>query len=510
MLSKKNIYVALVFIIFLGAFLRFYKLGNNSFVADEFLDINSTYSYFETGKWQNWDFNFGKVNTENVFEARDERAWIYKWQVAEVFRFLPSTEGTARLVSAFWGVFTIFLMYLAGSYFSKKKTVGLLSAFLFAVSISGIEFDRHFRMYAMFFPIYLLLSWFLFKFLEGDYTGKIKFLKSINERSGLNFLFLVPALFFGIISFLTHQLTVNIVAVLAVYLIVWMILNWKKNREITNKYLALIGIGIAGIAGTLIFYPKMVRENFKELTFFSNHSRYFFIFLEDYSHFIVAAIFLVLGIYFLIKKEKLSKEGSWLLVSFLVPLLMAVFIWDRNTGSQYIFFIQSFGIIFIASGIYFAADFFRNNLSKSGAKAYLITILLALLILPNYAYFFQENNTYNQKSDSSNPNYRKVFAYFKKSKTENDVLITRNFRNYYWSGAKVKVFDFGGELSKKKLSLQEIEKIVQENPSGWIIISENDESYISNDVMTYLEKNFEKVSNVQVRGKIKVFRWGNL
>jgi hypothetical protein len=53
MFSKKNLYVALLVIIILGAFLRFYKLGNNSFVADEFLDINSSYAYFKTNVWQN-------------------------------------------------------------------------------------------------------------------------------------------------------------------------------------------------------------------------------------------------------------------------------------------------------------------------------------------------------------------------------------------------------------------------------------------------------------------------
>ncbi len=157
-LSKKNIITILLLIVLFGAILRFYKLGATSFVADEFLDIKSSYAYFKTHQWQSWDFNWGKVNTDNVLEARDERAWAYKWQVAQLFRFLPATEGTARAISALWGVLTMVLIYFVGTYFSKKKMVGLLSAFLFAISLSGIEFDRKLRMYAMFLPVYLVFS----------------------------------------------------------------------------------------------------------------------------------------------------------------------------------------------------------------------------------------------------------------------------------------------------------------------------------------------------------------
>jgi len=45
MFSKKNLYIMLITIILLGAFLRFYKLGNNAFVADEFFDINFRLAY---------------------------------------------------------------------------------------------------------------------------------------------------------------------------------------------------------------------------------------------------------------------------------------------------------------------------------------------------------------------------------------------------------------------------------------------------------------------------------
>jgi 4-amino-4-deoxy-L-arabinose transferase-like glycosyltransferase len=509
MFSKKNIYVALVIVILLGAFLRFYKLGNNSFVADEFLDINSSYAYAKTGIWQNWDFNFGRVNNDNVFQARDERAWVYKWPVAKLFNFFPPTENVARSVSALWGVFTIFLIYLVATYFTKKKTIGLLSAFLFAVSISGIEMDRKLRMYAMFLPVYLLFSWLLFRFLEDKYKGKIEFLKTISERWGLNLLFLIPVLLAGILSLKTHQLTGNMAFVIGFYLLFWGILTYRKNKSYRNKYFVIFVLTIIGVFLMSIVIPGQIRFFTSGLQFFNNHWEYVSITFSDYSNGMLGFILAFLGIYFLAKKQNMPKEGSWLAISFLAPLLAAIFLWNRSIGNQYIFFIKSFEIILVASGIYFTAEFFKDNLKNYEKKAYLIAIIISLLILPNYAYFLKtSDNAYNQTSASSNPNYRKIFTYFKKAKKDGDVLITRNFRNYYWSGAKIKVFDFGGELAREKLSLEDIKKITTENSNGWFIVSSNDESFIANDAIDYVVINFEKVSNSQVRGDIMVYRWG--
>lgn len=88
--SKKGVRVLLGAIVILGAVLRFYDLGGNAFVADEFLDINSSYGYFKTGAWHAWDFNMEKPSDIDVFAPRDERAWMYKWQAAQLFRFFSS------------------------------------------------------------------------------------------------------------------------------------------------------------------------------------------------------------------------------------------------------------------------------------------------------------------------------------------------------------------------------------------------------------------------------------
>lgn len=491
--------------------MRFYKLGETSFGADEFLDINSSYAYHKTGVWQNWDFNFGRVNTENVFQARDERAWIYKWQVAEILKHFPPTESNVRAISALWGIITIILMYLAGAYFSRRKEIGLLSAFLFAISISGIIFDRRLRMYSMFFAVFLAFAWFTYRFLEEEYKGKNKFIKNIQNKTGFNLIYLVPAAAMGIASYLAHQLTVNIIFIIAVYSIIQLIISARKNSNWFNKYSIIIIFMFLGSISASIFMPKTFQVNLAGLQFFNNHYGYILKAFSDYSHLLIAMIITAFGICYLYRQEKLEKEALWLSASFLGTLIFAIFIWSRNIGDQYIFFIKSFGIILIACGIYGLAIFFSENLSKYKKYSFLASVILLLMIVPDYAYFFQTDNVYKQTSESENPNFRRVFAFFKKSKTDSDVLISRKFRNYYWSGAEVKVFDFGGEVNKntKKLTLPDLQQIVQENLSGWFIISTNDEVYISNDALDWAIKNFQKVSNLEVRGKVMVYRWGN-
>ncbi len=506
MLNKKNLWLALLAVVILGAFLRFYKLGEVSFVADEFLDINASYGYFQTGTWHAWDFNLGKLS-ERVNDASDERAWIYRVQVASLFHFFAPTEAAARAVSAGWGVLSILLMYGVATDMTKKRMIGLLSAGLFAVSVSALVMDRHLRMYAMFFPVFLGLSWTLFRFLEDRYAGKVVIIQKIKARTGLQIMYVLPVIFLSWLSFQLHQLTVNIALIVLGYSIVLGGLNWQKNK--LNRYMVYALLAVVSFVLAYMVAPGKVALAIGMLVFFENHWSYLAIIFQDYNNPILAILFLLVGVGYLVKQEKLAKEAIWLGTSFFIPLIAAIFLWRRVVGAQYIFFIQSFAMILIASGIYGVAAFLQKNMPRHGKQIFWSAIVVSMLVLPNYAYFFQENNTYQQTSRSENPNYRNVFSvYFKKNKKPGDVLVTRDFRNYYWSGQKVRTFDFGGELSTEKFKLADLQKIMAENPSGWLIFSDNDKDFIAEDAQKYAETNLEKINTIAVRGGISVYRWG--
>jgi hypothetical protein len=495
----------LLAIIILGGALRVYHLGTNSFIADEYLDMNSAYAYRMTHSWQAWDFNFGIANNFDINPARDVRAWIYKWQVAQVFKLLAPTEEVARLVSVFWGLVSIALVYAVATSFTKKRQIGLLSAFLFAISAMGIMFDRKLRMYAMFYPMYLALSWSLFMAYEKAYEGKNWLLARFWKYGSINALYFVLALIFGLISLQLQLLTVNIVAAFFGFVLVQTILKWKEEKKFSlNKYnLTTILMLLGGILA-IKFLPSVTGIFVASLKLFINNGGYFEKILSDYSNWMIGVLFFTVGGFYLYKTAGRKKEVVWLLTSILVPLFMAAFMWKRTQGIQYVFFLQSFLIILVASGIYGCAKFFEKNVTLFSKKAYIITIALSLLILPNYAYFFTENNTYHRTDVAD---YRKVFVFLKKNIKPGDVVITRNFRNYYLSGLHTKVFDFGGEAATSDFSLDELKQIIEQNPRGWVVLFDNDTLFFSKEAKTYLESNLSKINNVAVRGQSAIYYW---
>jgi len=506
-MKTSSVYKWLVIIFLLGATLRLFGLGTNSFVADEFLDINGSYGYFKTGEWKAWDFNYGVPAVMNENDARDERAFVYKGQVSTLFHALPPTETTARLVSVFWGLLSLVLMYFIAYFYTGKKMIGLLAAFLFAVSISAIIFDRRLRMYAMFFPVFLSFATTLFAFFERKYEGKKQFLLKAYHEYGINLLYALPLLFLATLSFLVHGLTITIVPIFGVYVLVMAYRAWRQEGKLRNKYTVMLALGFALFLLAILFAPKLVRLGLSGLVFFDNHYSYLGYVFRDFAHPLLGALFTLFGGYVLWVKIGRPKEALWLALSFGVPLTFSIWLWSRNAGPQYIFFAQSFLLILVATGMYGLLTLMKEYKATLGKKGQIALLALLLILLPNYGYFLEENNTYHETSSGEAVNYRKVFGYFKKNKEEGEVLITRNFRNYYFSGAKVPVFDFGGELSEEKFSLSELQDIMIAHPHGWVIVSKNDYDYISREAEVYFKKEMETVSNADVRGPVEVYRW---
>ena len=511
MLDWKRTIQILVVILLIGATLRFYQLGENSFVADEFLDINSSYGYHQTGEWRAWDFNFGAPSVMNENAPRDERAAPYKWQVAALFSVLPPTEATARTVSALWGVFAILVVFWSAWIFTARRDVSLVAALICAISISAIIFSRRLRMYAMFFPLYLAAATAFYAAYERAYRGRIQALKVVSERYGIHLPYLVLGIAILPLSLSVHQMTAHLPLSVGAYLLIRAVLAYRETGEWKSKYGVSVGLGIAGVIGAIFLVPKAIRAFTQELVFFDDHFGYLSHALNDFATPMIGAALITLGTAILFRRPDARSAAWYLALAYLVPLAMAIFLWRRNVGPQYIFFIQSFGMILAAIGLVGLFELLRDAFgARWNFRIATLSLIGLFLLVPNLEYFFEENNTYHETSTGGNPNYRKVFAYVKKEKSADDVLITRNFRNYYWSGAELPVIDFGGELSREKLSLADIERIEAEHPSGWLIYSGNDEDYISSEVERYVERNWERVSNANVRGDISVFRFGHV
>lgn len=506
-MTWKRTFVILGIILLFGVGLRASGLGENSFVADEFLDMNSAYGYFKTGEWKAWDFNHGKLSEVNLNDARDERANIYKWQVAQLFRWFPPTEATARSVSVSWGGISILVVFWSAFVFTRRREMALIAAALFALSVAGIIFDRRLRMYSMFTPMYLVLATVIYQGLEQKV--RFRYGKWFQEKIGMHIGFAMLSIVFFSIGLLTHQLVATIIFPVAIYLIVRSIGEYRKTHSWNHPQVRLLAFGALAIVGIGAIAPRFLHSFTSGLIWFDDHYSYIGYVMRDYAHPLLAVFLMGFGIYALSVRERRTEAAQYLGISFLVPLAFAIWFFKRNAGPQYIFFAQSFGLILSAAGVFGLWEILCERFSWWGRGVSASVLIGLILMIPNLGYFFEENNTYHETSSGGNANYRKVFQYFRKNTLQTDVLIARNFRNYYWSGMDISVYDLGDEINRGKLSLEELLSIMASHESGWIVLSDNDYDYFSNEAEDYMKRHLERVSNPSVRGAIDVYRWGH-
>lgn len=518
---KKHKTISLLLgILFFAFALRALGLGNNPFIADEFIDMNASYGFFKTGEWHAWDFNLEKPDVLDFYAARDERSWVYRWQVAQLFRFLPPTEVVARSVSVFWGLMTVLIIFWSARVFTKKTSIALLAAFLFAVSIDGIEYDRKLRMYAMFAPVFLAFSTWLFLFLKSPSSvethghaslqKRIQTLfKKINTFFGINLLFLLPALLAGFLALHLQLLTVNIVFSLFGYFVAVSILAKFFPKVVSLSKSALWGLGtfFFGTLVSIFFFPQIPQALLGTSKFFMDNYDYLGKIFNDFQHPLLGAILVLFGFCTLFSPMKKPKNALWLLTSFLVPLLLTIFVWKRAQGTQYVFYLEPFVLILTATGVAGCLAWLQKNIPTVSKKTIsLVVFSLAVLLLPNYGYYFQEQNTYHRGNDPV-ADYRKVFLYLGKLHTPGDALITRNFRNYYYSKWHAPVLEFGGERADHNLTREEIRNFICKNPSGFVVMFDNDWNFITKDGRAFVETHLQKIDHSSVRGSAEAFRW---
>jgi hypothetical protein len=371
----------------------------------------------------------------------------------------------------------------------------------------------------MFAPMFLLFSWSLFQFIDsmgrcactkGTCPGKMIW-KGILR---LRWIYLIPVVIFGAISYHLHPLTGSIAFVLFTYFVVMFVI--KRKELVARRYGAYVLIMLIGALLTKIFLPSVWNDFTASLIFFDNHWSYVGHIMRNYWHPIVGGILVLMGSWYLIKKQEDERPGIWISVTFFVTVLSAILIWNRNVGPQYIFFVQTFGLILAAAGVYAIAQYLQKHIHNK--HIFVIILVLGAILVPFYGYFMLENNTYHITASADTANYRKVFDYVKRNAVDGDAMITRNFRNYYWSGLKMPVLDFGSERSDaqlkdegkvQKITVVEIQKMTDKHPTGWVVFSDNDRQFITKEARQYFQDNFEKIDDSSlVRGKVSVYRWG--
>jgi 4-amino-4-deoxy-L-arabinose transferase-like glycosyltransferase len=227
-ISNIKYQIAVAAVLILAAVLRLYRIGDYmNFLGDEGRDALVVYNILH-GKLT----LLGPTSSVGGFFLGP----IYYYFSAP-FLYLSKFDpvGPAIMVALF-SIATVWLVYKMGETIFSKK-VGLISAFLYAISPTVITYSRSsWNPNLMpFFTIATLLSLFL----------------ALKKRS--NKLFIACGILFGILMQL-HYLATFIGVIVAVYVMLWHYPNTFKNIKIIVKQYLLILVGfLIGFAPFIAF-----------------------------------------------------------------------------------------------------------------------------------------------------------------------------------------------------------------------------------------------------------------
>jgi len=148
----------------MGTFIRFYQLKNipPGFFCDEAAEGYTAYSVLTTGKGIHGDTNIAFFKSI----SNDIHGSIYTYSMVPFIKIFGLNEFAVRATSAFYGVLTIFVLFLLVKEVTNEN-IALLSSCLLAISPWHIQFSR-IGFIAVTYPFFLILGlWLFYKGLKN-------------------------------------------------------------------------------------------------------------------------------------------------------------------------------------------------------------------------------------------------------------------------------------------------------------------------------------------------------
>ncbi len=231
--KRLEVLIVVVLVILNGVAL-FYKLGNEEFKEDEFQVISSAAGFMHTGEFSSW--NWIEEETGNPYA----RAWPHTFLIAQAFKILGISEFSGRIVSVLGGLVFIICLYFFARFFTNRK-IALLALFSVSLFPAYLGLFRYARMYALLLPMFLILTYCIYRALTGDWlikTGIKRLDEFVGKFINFDYRFLLASI---PILYLTYLIHVNsLIIVLAAYLFVCVLA--LKDKEKKFIVLAILGL----------------------------------------------------------------------------------------------------------------------------------------------------------------------------------------------------------------------------------------------------------------------------
>lgn len=221
-LDKKLVsWFTLLVIIAIAAALRFYDLGGESYWYDEVIMVDAAQK------------DLGSIVLDSIVQGGRPPVYV---SVAHFWiKFFGTREESTRSLSALAGIVAIPLIYLIGQLLFDRR-VGLISAFLMAISQFQIYYSQDFRYYSLF----VLMTLFSFFF----------YIQALKKGQLIYFVFYVLA---SILMFYTHKFGGFILAAQGLYFL----FSWRNYRNLRlHWFLSQIFILLAILPSIINFFDR--------------------------------------------------------------------------------------------------------------------------------------------------------------------------------------------------------------------------------------------------------------
>ncbi len=417
----KNIYFWLFLILVFSSFLRIYQLGDvpSGFTADEAAFGYNAFSILETGKDE-----YGKAFPIVLKSFGDFKPALYSYlDIPFVYLFDLNTFST-RLPSAIFGIATVILIYFFSFKLFKDRKIALISSLLLAISPWHLILSRVVSEVVASLFFILLMSYGLL---------------SLNEKYNKRWIFI--SLISGIFAVLSYTASRFFIVLIAGLFFIHSLKKIKKKISFSKStifvilFFMIIGIGYSFIGSidrfnqvsifsspeTKLIMEEQIREDqFTPVlitrAFHNKIASYSRTLIDNYAKYLTLDFlvlkggfplrvsvyqaglfyiwqlpFLLMGVYFLIRKKNLTSLlilGWWFLL-----LIPAAITYDEIPNLYRSLVILPAIIIIISLGIY---EFF-NYKQIGGKMAKILILILVLVGVYELAYFQHQYYVHQEK-----------------------------------------------------------------------------------------------------------------
>ncbi len=494
-MKNKEIILILILIVALGAFLRFYEIGKQSFWLDESATALSIkkYSFGET--FYN-TLILGQILPGYYISNLDLPPYFTILKIwSDVFGI---NESPLRAFSAVFGVLSVITLYFLAKELFNRKTA-IIAALIFSLNVVMIEYSQEARLYSMLIFIVIVSAYFLIKSIKTNENKHIAGFV-ISNIAGIYthypFLFFVIfELLFVFILFVkeylkSKKIEINKIRIAALSLILFYLP--LAPRILRPKLVAAHYLGRISVQNVVKlflqlntwFYPSMELRNKMDTLQFSS-------FLFSDWILVISVILLTILLFAFVLRNFIGTKGfkktdnSKLLLALwiVIPSIVALAVLYKSIltfGSlkHFIFVVPPY-LILAANGVY----------DLKGKKLYISVILLCLLSVARLVSYY---------SNRSKPRYREAVRFLELN-SDNKELIMVNLPSV------IVPFDYYSDRLNvnRVLDANEAAKLSAGYSSAWIVLSTK---YADSNIKSYFDKNY-KLSESKIFFDVHIYHY---